>query len=279
MQEPAPDTSLPEARIHQIGLQSGRKSLIWHWPAADEKIGSIAFSHGSYSAPWKYENLVQPWREAGYDIWAPVHVDSADHPLRERYPMPATWMARLEDMRAVSALIGVPYVAAGHSYGALTGLVMGGADGIIPENLRGPLRDSLVRCVIALSPPPPMPGLIEPGGYAGLAVPALIQTGHRDLMPGWPEIEEGWRVHLPAYEEARLGGDRYLLVLDGVDHYFGNAIGEPGRDAAPQLEALVETVAISRLFMKAFFPDAKVGARQHLDARLTALGPARLEKK
>jgi len=280
MTDPAGPNSAAPAEVRHLPLASGREAILWHWSAATaDPIGTILFSHGAQSAPWHYDRLIQPWREAGYAVWAPLHVDSTDHPLTADYPGLATWRARLEDMHAAAALIDAPYVAAGHSYGALTALVMGGALGDVPEDFPAPLRDPRARCVLAFSPPPPIPGLISPEGYAGIAVPALIQTGDRDLMPGWPDTGEGWRVHLPAYENALPGGDRYLLVLAGVDHTFGNAICEPTRAEAPQLAALADAVAIAGRFLGAFYPEARADGRLALDARLAVPGPVRLERK
>ena len=270
---------MSSADIRPVVLATGREVGIWCWEAIGPARGTIAFSHGAGSAPWKYLRLIAAWREAGYAVQAPLHVDSVDHPHVADHPGLASWKARIEDMRALSQRIDRPHVTAGHSYGALTALVMGGAAGVFPEGLSAPLHDGRTRCVIALSPPPPIPGLMTPEGYAGLAVPSLIQTGTHDQMPGWPETPEGWRVHLPAYEAAAPGGDRYLLVLDQVDHYFGNAIGEPDRAARPQDAALAQAISLSLLFLDTHFPAHSAAAAEILAARLTEDGPARLSRK
>ncbi|MEO9492198.1 MAG: acyl-CoA dehydrogenase family protein, partial [Marinomonas sp.] len=58
---------------------------------------------------------------------APLHSDSEQHADKASYTGFPTWSTRLEDMQALSAHIGErAYVAAGHSYGALTALVLGG---------------------------------------------------------------------------------------------------------------------------------------------------------
>jgi pimeloyl-ACP methyl ester carboxylesterase len=271
-----PDSDVPAEDILRIALDSGRTAIVWHWRTHATPLGAIAFSHGNASSPAYYAALIGPWLAAGYDVWAPLHVDSSDHPDGAEYPGLASWRARIEDMRVVSALIGEPYVVIGHSYGALTALATGGAEGDLPEGLGGPMRDPLAACVVALSPPPPIPGLISPEGYAALAVPALIQTGTADAMPGWPDPD--WRVHLPAYDCTAPGGDRYLAVLDGVDHDFGGAICEVHADTTPQTDALADTGAIAALFVRAaFHHDAS--ARAALDAHLSDIGPVRLARK
>lgn len=276
--------ALPAHRVLNPILPDGREASIWHWqPASLEQRkagkGAIVFSHGAQSAPWKYGRIVERWLADGFDVLAPWHVDSADHPLNADYPGLLTWQARIEDMRAAGALVDAPYIAAGHSYGALTALVMAGARGDRPEGIRSPLHDPAARCVVALSPPPPIPGLISHEGYGAIRTPALIQTGSHDVFPGEPFTPDAWRVHLPAYEAGEANGNRYLLLLDGADHYFGNAICEPDLPAVPQDEQLAATLDITGLFIDAHFPQPSALAGAQLQARLTDEGAVRLARR
>ena len=92
MTDPAGPNSAAPAEVRHLPLASGREAILWHWSAATaDPIGTILFSHGAQSAPWHYDRLIQPWREAGYAVWAPLHVDSTDHPLTADYPGLATW--------------------------------------------------------------------------------------------------------------------------------------------------------------------------------------------
>ncbi|HEX7873069.1 MAG TPA: alpha/beta hydrolase [Sphingobium sp.] len=250
-----------------LTTEGGRSVDAWHWRAKGRRLGVIAFSHGALSAPRKYALLIQPWVAAGYDVVAPLHVDSTDHPRTKDFPGLASWKARIEDMRAVSRHIGGPYVAAGHSYGGLTALTLGGANAVVPEGVAGPLRDPRASVVLAFSPPPAIPALVQPGGYAALAVPALVQSGTRDLPPGAPAAPDGWRAHLDAYEAARPGGDRYALVLDDVDHYFGGAICEPDKPGPARPDQVARAVDVSLMFTRAFAGHS-ARAQKALDARL-----------
>jgi dienelactone hydrolase len=254
----------------------GRAVDVWRWTPPGRRRGVIAFSHGALSAPWKYENLLGPWAAAGYEILAPLHVDSSDHPRTKEFVGFASWKARIEDMRTVSQAISArQFVAAGHSYGGLTALTMGGAQAMMPEGVTGTQRESRVTAVVAFSPSGITPPLIDAAGYAKLAVPALLQTGDRDVPPG--SGVDGWRAHLAAYDAAAAGGDRYALVLDGVDHYFGGLICRE-IDAVRQTAQLANAIDISTLFMSSFLGrDAK--ARRLLDGRLAAAGPVRLTRK
>lgn len=265
--------------VHTVALASGREAVIQVFPTSAPRRGTIAFSHGFESEPGAYLRIITPWQQAGYDVWAPLHVDSRKGWLREDFPGLATWGCRVEDMHALAGLFDGPYVAAGHSYGALIALVLGGAHGRLLDGMTGPLHDPRARCVVAWSPPPIITEFMEAEGYGGTTVPSLVQTGDADLMPGWPEMDEGWRVHLDAHLQAPADGDRYLAFLEGVDHYFGNAICEPGRAVPPQLERLGDMVDLSLAFIAAFHPAVDFEARQRLDERLADHGPVQLTRK
>lgn len=266
-----------EPTQEMLEAPGGRAVPLWRWKPNGARRGAIAFSHGAQSAPWKYRNLLQPWADAGYEILAPLHVDSTDHPRTKEFPGSASWKARIEDMRAVSAAIpDARFLAAGHSYGALTALTMGGAEAVMPDGLEGTQRQSRVAAVVAFSPPAPIPTLIPQEGYARIAVPALIQTGDQDVARGATD-PAGWRGHLAAYEAAPTGGDRYALVLAGVDHYFGGLICRE-IEAERQTAQLGQAIALSTLFIDAFLRgDAK--ARAGLNARRAASGPVQLLHK
>jgi predicted alpha/beta-hydrolase family hydrolase len=256
----------------------GRAVAVSAWQPRGRRRGTILFSHGAASAPWKYARLIDPWVAQGWEVLAPLHVDSTDHPATKAYPGMLSWAARIEDMRLLSETVRGPYLAAGHSYGGLTALTLGGAAATVPEGIAGGLRDAKAKAVLAFSPPPPLPGLIAAEGYATLAVPALVQTGTRDLWSAAPPGPDAWRGHLAAFEAAAAGGDRYGLVLEGVDHYFGNAICRPELPGPPQLARLGDAVALSLLFADAFV-HGEGRARRDLDARVTDAGPVVLRRK
>jgi len=257
---------------------AGREIPLYIWRGRHAgRAGTIAFSHGALSAPWKYPGMMTRWTAAGFDVVAPLHVDSTDHPHRADYKGMAGWATRIEDMRAVSRHIGRPYIAAGHSFGALSALVLGGVSAARPDGITGPFRDPLAMRVVAFSPPQPMAPLIDAAGYATLETPALILTGTRDIPPGMSG-DAGWHAHLTAYDAAAPGGHRYAAVLDGVDHYYGGAICDFSRPGPPQLAALERALDLSLLF---------ITAREHsvrpdfsrLDAHRTDQGPLRLRSK
>lgn len=233
--------------VIDVALPSARVCRTWRYDPAGQRRGTIVFGHGAASAPWKYEALFARWTQAGYRVLAPLHVDSTDHPDRASFAGLAGWAARIEDMRGLTATIeDAHYVAAGHSYGALAALALGGAEPLLPEGVTGPLRDPRAVLALTFSPPGAMAPLIDAQGYSALAVPALIQTGTADIPPG----ADGWTSHLLAFESAPAGGDRFGLVLDGVDHYFGGAICRPELPGPRQLAQLDRAAALSLLMLQ-----------------------------
>lgn len=241
--------SATELRLESIKIDQ-RVVKIWHWMPDKEPLGTILFSHGAASSPAKYTPITDAWVAAGYEIVAPLHVDSTDHPNTSQYQGMASWVARMQDMQRLAELYGGDgYIAAGHSYGALTALVKGGASGLLTPELTAPLSDAKVSLVLAFSPPSEIPGFISKQDYATLNVPALIQTGTMDTLAG---SEVSWEGHLDAYHAAQAGGDRYALVLDDVDHYFGGLICRLDLPGPPQTAQLDQAVKLSITMLKAY---------------------------
>lgn len=268
-------TTLPGFRKSAIQVTRNRQVDIWTWKPQTASRGIILFSHGALSTPWKYERLIAFWVKAGFTVHAPLHVDSSDHPHKANYPGLASWRCRIEDMRALADTYGNKgYVAAGHSYGALGALTLAGAGASQPDGVTGPLAESRAKLALAFSPPGPIPTLIDAKGYAGISVPMLLQTGTRDIPPG----EKSWEGHLAAYEAAQPTGDKFALILDGVDHYFGGGICRPELPGPVQLDQLNIAGAISVLMLNAYAANRK-SAKKTLDKRLSEQGPAWLKRK
>lgn len=250
----------------------------WTWKATQRKRGTILFSHGAASSPRHYAPILQHWADNGYDVLAPLHVDSIEHPRTADFPALTSWTARIEDMRALSALLGdAAYVAAGHSYGAFTAIALGGGVSLIPEGVRGPLRDAKVTAVIAFSPPAALPPLVGATGYAALAVPSLVQTGTRDVPTGSTQAD-AWKGHLDAHQAASADGHHYALILPEVDHYFGGLIGRPTAPGPQMPDALDQALGTSSLFLAAA-AQRKKSAQRQLDAAIRNDAPTGLRRK
>lgn len=255
-----------------------RAVSVSEWKPQGKVRGTILFSHGALSAPWHYDAIMAPWIAAGYRVLAPLHVDSKEHPNTKEYPGLASWKCRIEDMRVLIAHIGdAPFVAAGHSYGGLVALTLGGSQGVMPEGMSGPFYPRLAKAVLSFSPPAPVPVLVTAEGYGKLSVPALIETGTIDNPPGTTD-PDGWKGHLAAFDAAPGNDDLYGLVLQGANHYFGGVICDASQPGPPQLAQIDLANRYAGLFLQAY-GEGDAPALAALEARVTDELPARLMRK
>jgi pimeloyl-ACP methyl ester carboxylesterase len=251
-----------EPQYHILRTPAGREVAYWAWRAVGKKRGTILFSHGAASSPRHYTRMLGPWSEQGYDVLAPLHVDSSEHPRTAEFAGLASWTARIEDMRLLAdSLGGKDFIAAGHSYGGLTAIALGGGVSLVPADVAGPLRHSGALAVLAFSPPAALPPLVGPTGYAPLAVPSFHQTGTGDILSSAQKPEE-WIGHLDAYQAALEEKRHYALVLPEVDHYFGGLICNPKAAGPPMPSELDHAVALSSQFLDAFIHQSASAKRR-----------------
>lgn len=228
----APGASLLAAPTVTVPLQvsAERATTMDIWEPAKVR-GVVLFSSGHGAWPERYDRLLQTWSDAGFVVLAPLHVDSMKYPERDRFTLQQSLGERFADMKAASSYAaahwpGVPVAAGGHSLGTLISTVLGGA----LANL-GPLRDPSVVAVVGFSSPGRIPGLIGPDSYASLAVPLLLVTGDKDVVPGFVSNPAD---HLYPVETA-AAGDKIAVVLPGGDHNLIGGEAGPLFERAQQL--------------------------------------------
>lgn len=203
-----------------LQVTPSRATTMAIWAPAKVR-GVVLFSSGHGAWPERYDGVLSAWRDAGFAVVAPMHVDSMKYPEREKFTMQQGFGERIADMKAASAYAtarwpGVPVAAAGHSYGTLVSLVLGGAMADA-----GPLRDPAVRAVLGYSSPGKIPGLVTPRTYASVAVPVMIITGDEDRVPGFVSDPKD---HLYPVEVAPAGHKTALVLAGGGHDLIG---GEP----------------------------------------------------
>ncbi len=266
-----------QATILDVQAPKGRKVQISQFLPSQAPKAAIAFFHGNFSSPDKYRRLIDPWVAAGFAVLAPLHVDSTDHPDHAAFDRPSVWRTRVEDAAIVcdlaAALGGGRFISAGHSYGALAALALAGVAAQKPEGRTTSLEDKRVSVVAAFSPPGLFPGLVDQAGFAALATPALVQTGTKDILPGF--IDD-YHAHLAAFELAKTS-PRYALVLDGVDHYFGGGICRPELPGPVQQTGLDVAITISLDLFHAFALQDPA-ARLRLDGQIGSAPAGELRK-
>jgi predicted dienelactone hydrolase len=159
-------------------------------PATAQPPSPPPFRPNPMEAIWEKEREPQ-WRDRAADI---VLVLDQLNELKTRFP-------ELRD-KIDTSRIGV----GGHSYGALTAMMVGGV---------GMPADRRVKALLLMSPPGPATnrGLTEQS-FLSLRLPVMFMTGTRDR--GATETEDAnWRKK--AFELAQAG-DKYLVVLEGATH-------------------------------------------------------------
>ncbi|KQN34231.1 hypothetical protein ASG37_06370 [Sphingomonas sp. Leaf407] len=242
----APALAAPSATV-PLTVSPTRSTTMVTW-VPDRVRGVVLLSTGHGSWPERYEEAAAAWRNAGFAVIAPVHVDSMHYPDRAKFTMQASFMERIADQRAAAAYAartwpGKPVVAAGHSFGTLIALCMGGGLAHI-----APFREPAVKAVLGFSSPGRIPGLITPTAYATDALPMMVITGDTDVVPGFVT---DWHDHLFPVQSAPAG-DKFAVVYRGGGHELVGKADAPGHAAA---------IANSVLFLKAYGLDDKAAKR------------------
>lgn len=247
---------------------------VWYPASADGDVPVVIFSHGNWSDRNKYDNLLRHWASYGYAVIAPTHLDGRGMARgifnSLRYGQLGLISARVDDVRyvmdrlpeierQVGQAVGAPVrfrkqqlVIAGHSFGAFTAQQFAGAQAWdITASDRSPaavLVDPRVVGVIAISPPGPMFDVIHDKSWLQMRGPVLVTTGTWDSNAQfWPD----WKMHLMSHETAPEG-EQFALVVEGADHYLGNLICRPERDAEPQHDALAFVNSASVAFLNTY---------------------------
>lgn len=249
----AAQAAAADVAIHDLTLEDAGRAVPVRVFAPAEGCANctlVIFSHGANASYSRYDVLLKNWAAHGLVVAAPQHVDSEEHPRRGEFRSADGRLLRVRDYALVDAAFapGAPpriaslsfsgtVIAAGHSYGALIAQIAGGARIVRPYGGDFERTWRLPQAVIAISPPPAMPGYTTQEGWRAVSVPQLVITGTTDIMPGFVN---DWRQHLDSYAAARPGL-AYALVFDGMDHNFNGAycrITPEGAKAAPQVEKL-----------------------------------------
>lgn len=202
------------------------------YPTRPGSYPLILFSHGFGATRGAYVGLSSHWASQGYVVIKPAHSDSGKLqtgtvPDAWRDQTPTDWRNRVRDVTAI--LDGLDKIEesypelkgkidrtkigmAGHSYGAFTAMLVGGAK-TFPG--AASYADPRVKAIVAMSPQGPgqVFGLTNES-YKDIRIPALFMTGSMDRGLAEAETPE-WRRQ--AFELAPEG-DKWLVVLEGARH-------------------------------------------------------------
>lgn len=291
---------------HELDLRDERRQrevpLRLYWPtqiAAGEKVPLVVFSHGMGGSRRGYSYLGQYWASQG---WASLHVQHVGSDRQIWLGNPFGLVARLQqaaqeseaEARALDVRFALDQllagergaridasriVAAGHSYGANTTLLLSGArvaratpGGDVPE-----LRDPRIKAAIVISAPPfhghgDSAAILQP-----VSIPTLHITATEDIIriPGYYS-EAKDRV---ALFEATGSHDKELVVFAGGSHsIFTDRAGTGGALLNPRVKAATRELTLA--FLSRVFEGREEGLRRwserHADLLARAVHAARI---
>lgn len=245
------------------------------YPVAGRALPVVLFSHGAYSSREYYAPLTDPWAAHGHVVISPTHLDSTTLGVKRTDPPNAAWWpSRLADMHTIvdrldeivaripglgDRVDGARIAAAGHSFGGMVAQTIGGAT-YLDEASQQAISSAIarVRAVIIVSGAGLLPPLTRESDWLPLTVPALVTVGTNDLaQAGFSGYE--WRRQ--PYDFAPAGG-KYLLTLDGCDHYLGGTVGRDDLPRDPRgARYLAATSAVSAAFLRAWLRDDEAAKR------------------
>ncbi|HRK34930.1 MAG TPA: hypothetical protein PLJ47_10085 [Candidatus Hydrogenedentes bacterium] len=250
------------AIIHEHMLRDPKRGkdipLRCYTPNGGGPFPVIIFSHGAGDSNATSPLLLRHWASHGYVVIAPTHLFGTrpliersllrlrEELMRPREMGPAAWAERTGDIAAIMDnldLLGqeVPKLTgiidpnrmavAGHSFGAYTVTLTGGAELTDPTTgKRTSFSDPRPRAILMISGPGPDHTGLTDNSWSNVTRPLMVFTGSRD--PGYVfGCGPMWRA---APYTLSPEGDKYLVYIRGAHHlsYIGPVIDLPLRDPA-----------------------------------------------
>ncbi|HZW80628.1 MAG TPA: hypothetical protein VFF50_09165 [Candidatus Deferrimicrobiaceae bacterium] len=238
-----------------------------YYPDAAGRFPVIIFSHGALASKDNYWALGQYWASYGYVSIHPSHGDSiADAGFRGTFRQaltdPRQWENRPKDISfIIDSLAHVkkfaPQLAGklnlhhigvgGHSFGAYTAGLIGGAQILLPGKT-GPqtFTDKRVSAVVMLSPQGEGVLGLSAHSWDAVRVPMLLMYGSRDFGPfGQQPV---WRSE--AFEKAPAGNKYKVELMGGTHMGFAGIFGNGGHRAEVFQCAQLETLAFWDAYLK-----------------------------
>ena len=255
-----------------VSVENREMSLRIVYPDQSGLYPIIVFSHGTFSSSDKYNLVIEFWAERGYVVILPNHLD-ADYGIipSKTEDMIRIINTRISDMSFILDNLDVIerqnpslkgklnrnlIIAAGHSIGTQVVLVNTG------QRIRNPTNNYVTEssedrfmAAVMLSDPGKM-AMMPDDTWKGGSAPTFLSTGSEDygLMGDGRREAEYQNEILTLPDEST--GDKYLLLIERGDHYFGGLIHRDV-DKVPDYDGLAIFNATSLAFMDAHTRDAE----------------------
>ncbi len=255
-----------------VPVENREMSLRIVYPDQGGPYPIIVFSHGTFSSGDKYNLVVEFWAERGYVVILPNHLDAnygiipskTEDMIRIIHTRISDMSFILDNLDAIEGqnpglkgkLNRNQIIAAGHSIGTQVVLVNTG------QRIRNPTNNYVTEssedrfmAAVMLSDPGKM-AMMPDDTWKGGSAPTFLSTGSEDygLMGDGRREAEYQNEILTLPDEPT--GDKYLLLIERGDHYFGGLIHRDV-DKAPDYDGLAIFNAASLAFMDAHTRDAE----------------------
>jgi dienelactone hydrolase len=255
-----------------VPIENREMSLRIVYPDQGGPYPIIVFSHGTFSSSDKYNLVVEFWAERGYVVILPNHLDAnygiipskTEDMIRIIHTRISDMSFILDNLDAIEGqnpglkgkLNRNQIIAAGHSIGTQVVLVNTG------QRIRNPTNNYVTEssedrfmAAVMLSDPGKM-SMMPDDTWKGGSAPTFLSTGSEDygLMGDGRREAEYQNEILTLPDEST--GDKYLLLIERGDHYFGGLIHRDV-DKAPDYDGLAIFNAASLAFMDAHTRDAE----------------------
>ena len=255
-----------------VSVENREMSLRIVYPDQGGPYPIIVFSHGTFSSSDKYNLVVEFWAERGYVVILPNHLDAnygiipskTEDMIRIIHTRISDMSFILDNLDAIERqnpglkgkLNRDLIIAAGHSIGTQVVLVNTG------QRIRNPTNNYVTEssedrfmAAVMLSDPGKM-AMMPDDTWKGGSAPTFLSTGSEDygLMGDGRREAEYQNEILTLPDEST--GDKYLLLIERGDHYFGGLIHRDV-DKAPDYDGLAIFNAASLAFMDAHTRDAE----------------------
>ncbi|MBU3671612.1 MAG: chlorophyllase [Sinobacteraceae bacterium] len=276
------------AEVHNVDFTPPGESRVMPLrisaPTTGRRLPVVLFSHGAYASKDDYAPILDHWAEAGYVVIAVTHRDSVKLGVTRGSNNPKFFEWRLDDLQSILANLesilqqaptlrsraDVTRIAAtGHSFGGLVAQTLGGAT--FNDVARGgsavSRADSRIRAVIIFSGAGAFAPLLAAENFATLRLPTLVTVGSNDLKQA-PDLS-GYEWRRQPFDLV-APGRKYLLTLEGADHYLGGIVGRDDLPRSPNAPLyLADFNRWSTAFLDAYLRDRR-GPRRQLEALPTS---------
>ena len=251
----------------------------------------IVFSHGAGGSGKNYFGLTAFWATHGYVVIQPTHNDSVALRKEKGEPVPGSlrelveeyrfntddWINRVRDITLVLDSLNdlekrIPQLkgkvdhkrigVGGHSYGAFTTQMIGGALLDMPSGPRAQsFSDPRPRALMLLSPQGKTQNGLTETSWKNMTRPTMSMTGSNDT--GVMGQLASWREDPFTYSPP---GDKYLVFIDGAFHM--SFTGMLAQVQSGQINRPVVARLIGRTDQKAIFDYVKIASIAFWDAYL-----------